>query len=267
METIAYLEYQLQNGYIHNWLVAGPQAIVVPDLDRFDGEDFKLQIARHYAERDPGFTQVPAERDTFTVGDTTLAWRDVRCLDDHFVDLTAFYHTCHYLRAWAYAQVVYPSTQMVTCVLTTNGPADLWLNGQHIRRHEHFHHQIPHSIPFEATFQEGHNEILVRFEEVAVRECPYVMALQIVERNAHEIPVLLPTRVEHVARRQLLERVFEAAYIERHVYTKYDEVAVRWPDTLRETCSLVVRLQKPPGRIYMESCPEANASASASIAK
>ena len=27
--TIFYLGYNLQNGYIHNWLVAGPQAIPV----------------------------------------------------------------------------------------------------------------------------------------------------------------------------------------------------------------------------------------------
>ena len=38
--SIAYLGYNLQNGYIHNWLVAGPQAIPVPDLDRFAGDDF-----------------------------------------------------------------------------------------------------------------------------------------------------------------------------------------------------------------------------------
>jgi hypothetical protein len=266
-QPISYLEYQLQNGYIDNWLVAGPQAIFVPDLDRFEGEDFKLQIARHYYEREQGLAQLPAERDTFAVGDTTLAWRYVRCRDDHFVDLTAFYHTCHYLRAWAYAEVICPATQEVTFVLTTNGPADIWLNGRHIHRQEHFHHQIPHSVPFRATLQDGRNEILVRFEEVAVRECPYAMALRIVERSAAETPVVLPTLVEQVARRQLLERVFEAAYLDRDVYTKYDEVTVRWPDTLRETCSLTARLQKPDGHIYMEAWPEAQASAAVSVAK
>src|SRR5437867_3762170 len=141
---ISYLEYQLQNGYIDTWLVAGPQAIYVPDLDRFEGEDFKLQIVRHYHERDSGLVQPPVERDTLTVGDTTLAWRYVRCRDDHFVDLTAFYHTCHYLRASAYAQVICPAVQDVTFVLTTNGPADIWLNGRHVHRQEHFHHQISH---------------------------------------------------------------------------------------------------------------------------
>jgi len=265
--SVSYLEYQLENGYIHNWIVAGPQAIFVPDLDRFEGKDFKLQIARHYYGHDSGLAQPPVERATFDVGDTTLAWRYVRCRDDHFVDHTAFYHTCHYLRAWAYAQAICPAAQDVTLVLTTNGPADVWLNGRHVHRQEHFHHQIPHSVPFQATLQEGRNEILVRFEEVAVRECPYAMALRIVERAGDATPVLLPTLVEQVARRQLLERVFEAAYMDRDVYAKHDEVVVRWPDTLRETCSLVVRLQTPADDIYMEAWPDAKAPAGVSVAK
>jgi hypothetical protein len=264
---ISYLEYQLQGGYIHNWLVAGPQAIAVPDLERFEGQDFKFQIARHYYEREPGPAQPPAERDTFSIGDTALTWRYVRCRDDHFVDLTAFYHTCHYLRAWAYTQVVYPAAQDVTLALTSNGPAEVWLNGRQVHRHEHFEHQIPRSVVFRATLQEGRNEILVRAEEVAVRECPYAIALQIVDGSSAAAGVLLPTLAEQIARRQLLERVFEAAYLDRDVYTKYDEVTLRWPAELREAGSLAVRLQKPPGSIYVEALPEAKASASASIAK
>src|SRR3954447_4904148 len=177
--SVSYLEYQLQNGYIHNWLVAGPHPTAVADLDRFVGDDYKLQIAQHYYQRESGIAQPPAERDTFAVGETTLTWRYARCHDDHFVELTAFYHTCHYLRSWAYAELICAEPQEVACVLTSNGPADVWLNGQHIHRQEHFHHQIPHSVAFQATLQAGHNAILVRMEEVAVRECPYAMALQI----------------------------------------------------------------------------------------
>jgi hypothetical protein len=114
---ISHLEYRLDNGYIHNWMVAGPQAMFVHDLDQFEGEDFKLQIARHYHEREPGVGEPPAERATFSVGDTTLEWRYVRCRDDHLVDLSAFYHTCHYLRAWAYAEVIGPAAQDVTLVM------------------------------------------------------------------------------------------------------------------------------------------------------
>ncbi|MFC1976555.1 hypothetical protein ACFLXQ_09165, partial [Chloroflexota bacterium] len=96
-------------------------------------------------------------------------------------------------------------------ILTTNGPADLWLNGQHVHRQEHFYHQIPHSVSVQATLQEGHNEILVRFEEVATRECPYAMALQIVGLPADDVSqenvVFLPTANEKVARHHTLVRV------------------------------------------------------------
>jgi hypothetical protein len=265
--SVSYLEYQLQHGYIDNWLVAGPQATYVADLDRFEGPDFKLQIARHYYQPNLGIAQTPAERDTCTVDETTLTWRYIRCGDDHFVDLTAFYHTCHYLRAWAYAEVIWPAAQDVTLVLTTNGPADLWVSGQHIHRQEHFHHQLPHSVTFRATLQEGPNHILVRMEEVAVRECPYAMALRVVDRAAAETPVLLPTLVEQVARRQLLERIFQAAYLDRDLFTRDDEVVVRWPETLPETASLALRLQKPAGQIYAESWPTGRAGAGVGLLK
>jgi len=106
--TVSYLNYAIENGYIHNWLVAGPQAILVADLDRYTGTDYKLQIARHYYERErgAGIVETPAETQPVAVGDFNGKWEYVRCKDDHFVDLSTFHHICHYLRAWAYAQVV-----------------------------------------------------------------------------------------------------------------------------------------------------------------
>ncbi len=255
--SIFYAGYDLHNGYIHNWLVAGPQAIPVADLERFAGDDFRLRIARHHHQVDSGITQPPVERATFTLGDTELRWNYVRCQDDHFIDLTAFYHTTHYLRAWAYAQVTSPAIQEVTFILTTNGPADLWLNGEHIHRQEYFHHQIPHSIPCPATLREGHNEILVRFEAVAARECPYAMALQIVGLSSDDVSqensVFLPTSNEAIARRQTLERMFEAAYLDRDVYVWDDEIILRLPHGMSAPASAAVRLQTPSGRIYLES--------------
>ena len=71
---IHYVRYELENGYIHNWLVAGLQAIPVLDLDRFQGEDWKLQIARHYYEADSAVTQMPVENEPFEVGEAKLEW-------------------------------------------------------------------------------------------------------------------------------------------------------------------------------------------------
>lgn len=267
--AVSFLEYRLNNGYVDNWLVAGPRAVAVGDLERYGGDNWKLRVARNYAEPGTGLEADPVERDTFALGGEQLVWRYVRCLDDHLVDLSAFYHTCHYLRAWAYAELDYAETRAVSMVVTTNGPADIWLNGRHIHRHEHFHHQIPHSVAVEApvTLRRGRNRILVRFEEVAMRECPYAMALRIVDHRGNALPVLLPSRVEPLARRALLERVFDSAYLDRDVFLRNDEVLVRWPPTLDESATVMVRIQDPRGRIYGEAYPAATASASASITK
>ncbi len=262
---VFYAEYPLQDGYIHNWLVAGPQAIEVTDLDRFQGEDFKQQIARHYYEEGSGIEQPPVDWTKFKVGDTELTWNYYRCRDDHFVDQTAFYPTCHYLRSWAYAQLRTSAGQDVTWILTTNGPADVWVNGQHVHRQEHFHHPLPHSVSFQVTLQEGTNEILVRFEEVATRECPYVMALQIVGLEDENALVLIPTQNEAIARRHKLERAFERAYIDRDVYRFHDEITVRWSDDMAETCLLAVRFQETTGPIYAEGWPTAKAGASLGV--
>ncbi len=98
---VHYVRHELEDSYIHNWLVAGLQAIPVLDLDRFQGQDWKLQIAQRYYEADSAVTQMPVENEPFEVGEAKLEWHYYRCVDDHFVDGTAFYHTCHYLRAGA----------------------------------------------------------------------------------------------------------------------------------------------------------------------
>lgn len=248
-----YLSYPLHNGYLHNWLVAGPHATPVHDLDRFQGEDFKYQIVRHYHQADSGVAEPPVEWQTFTQDDTELRWRHVRCLDDHFVDLTAFYHTCHYLQAWAYTELLSPAEKEVTLVLTTNGPADVWVNGEHVHRQEHFHHQIPHSVSTPVTLQAEQNTFLIRFEAVATRECPYVMALQLAGFRSDEAePVRLPIAVDAVERYQHLERLLAHGYFDRDVFNHDDGMILRWPQDIKVDSNYTLRIQRPDGRIYAE---------------
>ncbi|MCX6032740.1 MAG: hypothetical protein NT169_26085 [Chloroflexi bacterium] len=259
---VYYARYELADGYIHNWLFAGPQAIPVLDLDHYQGQDWKLQIARHYhvpgTSEVPGTSQPPVQDEAFVVDDTALTWKYYRCDDDHFVDCTAFYHICHYLRSWAYSRVVSPAAREVTCILTTNGPADVWLNGKHVHRHEHFHHQIPVSVSFRAKLKKGPNDFLVRFEAVAARECPYAMALRILD-PLPEAFVFVPTSHAGVARRQTVERAIEAAYLDRDVYVWDDDITVHWPEEMVASAELTVRLQKPSGWIYSEARPTVSA--------
>jgi hypothetical protein len=260
-----YLEYPLKKGYVHNWLVAGPHATAVPDLERFRGDDYKLQIAQHYYKRISDINEPPLDRGTFGIGDAELRWEYYGCLDDHLVDLSTFHHTCHYLRSWAYTQVVCPAAQQVTVVLTTNGPADVWLNRQHVHRQEHFHHQDPLSVSFQATLQEGRNEILVRFEEVAARECPYAMALCIPDLTMAEATVNIPTATKYVERRQKLERTFAYAHLERDIEVGGGGIRMHWSDELPESCYYTFRVQDWRNRIYAEALPTADAGLEVNI--
>lgn len=245
------LEYPLFKGYVHNWLTAGPHDTPISNPGHFAGEDFKHRVVEHYYDPDPRVTKRPTELESFTIDNTVLKWSYYCCRGDHFVDLSNFYHTHHYLQSWAYAQIVCPDSQSVTFVLTTNGPADVWLNGQHAHRQEHFCTQNAHSVSFQAELRAGNNDLLVRFEEVAVRACPYTMALQAVSLP-EGVRVCLPTANERTEQRRQLEKVFGQAYLDREVYTADDHIVLQWPEKLAERCDLTVRLQSLSGRIYAE---------------
>ncbi|MFZ6030932.1 MAG: hypothetical protein ACOYYS_24765 [Chloroflexota bacterium] len=251
------LEYPLVEGYIHNWLVAGPVAIEVKDLHRFTGPDYKTQIAQHFHRPDAGIAGEPAEFGAYRAAETEGQWRYLRTLHDHLVDLSAFYHITHYLCAWAYSEIDSPIEQELTFVLTTNGPADLWINGQHIHRQVHFHHQAPNRVRFPARLQAGANRLMVRMEEVAARECPYAMALQLLNFQAGEggleKAVRIPTLAYDVPRRLKLELLFEACHLRQDVYARQDEIVVYLPEGPAANTEFNIRLQTPGGRIYAEA--------------
>ncbi|MBN2390613.1 MAG: hypothetical protein JXR84_07815 [Anaerolineae bacterium] len=262
--TSSYLEYELHDGYIHNWLVAGPQAIAVPDPDHYTGgePERKLQIAQYYYTPENLIQQTPVDRESFAIDDTTLTWHYTRCLDDHFVDKSTFHHTWHYLRTWAYTQLHVWEEQEATFIITTNGPADVWVNGEHVHRHEHFHHQQPASVSFTARLRETDdegvgNEILVRFEEVAARECPYVMALRVADIDPEDVEVKVPSATTRTIRHMMLEQVFEQACIEEVANYRGKVVNLHWPDDLETNFNYDYSIQDPRNRIYVSGETEA----------
>jgi len=80
----------------------------------------------------------------------------------------------------------------------------------------------------EVLLSEGANDFVVCFEEVAARECPYAMALQLVDPSP-EAFVFVPTSNERVARRQVVEDAIESAYLDRDVFVWDDPITVCWP--------------------------------------
>lgn len=150
------------------------------------------------------------------------------------LDLSTVEHACHQLRAWAYAQLVVPSTQDATLILVTNGPADFWLNRSRVDgQAEQVSGLTRQSFP--CLLAEGKNQVLVRFETTALHESLYVMSLRLESDAAPEIAVELPVPYANVYRRQKLERVYEHAHLEHLISIRGANVILHWDDQLEET--------------------------------
>jgi hypothetical protein len=270
------VHYYLEHGFVHNWLVAGPQAIAV-ETSQLTGENVLQQIVQKHHEFDWGISETAVERGPLTaglfqLGDYTGSWSYFACQEDHFVEHSGFYATPHYLRSWAYTQLNSKAAQEVLLTLTTHGPAEVWLNGQHIHRQEHFCKQQPESISFKARLNQGANEILVCLEMVAAQGFSYAMALQVRMPVAEQaakltkphlsrssIRVTIPTLIESISRRNKFEKAAAATYVSQDVFEAGERIQLHWPKGLKDSSAAVVRLMTPKGQIYAEGTVEGTA--------
>ena len=258
---IAYVHYDLQDGYIHNWLAGGPQIVPINQTN-------KEQIYRNQYEAESGISKKPVEQGTlgdgvFKVGSYEGAWGYTRCQEDHFIQHSQFFASPHYLRSWAYAQLVSKETQDVLLILTSYGPADLWVNGVHVYRQEEGHGNEIRQGSIPVRLQTGGTQVLVRFEGVAMPACNHVLALQVCKAKAGKSPqkyppaskirVRLPTTIRGVKRRNFLEGFFEAAYLDREIFGPQDMIYVRWPDDWNIKDDVTVRFQAQNGWTYGEA--------------
>ena len=254
--TNNHLEYKLNDGYIHNWLVAGPLATSIPSPDRIknDENNYKLQITRQYYQGEAAFSELPIDRGTSEINGELLTWNYIRCQQDHFVDVSKSYPTWQHLRTWAYTEIKSPSPMLVTLVLTTRGPTNVWLNGSHIHRQENFSETF-FSTRIQAALEEE-NTLLVRFEGVALRECENVMALQIADLPSEEaekgITVRVPTNARYPRRQQALEELFEHAYLEEVVNHRGAHFNLRWAEDLKVVASHAFKIMDLQNFVYVD---------------
>jgi hypothetical protein len=257
--SIEYVYYDLHKGFIDNWLVAGPQLIPVKDAKQIPGhEDIRLQIARHFYEKGSGIHKQPVERGplsegVFKIGEYEGSWLYYPCREDHFVDSSVTSPAYVYLRSWAYVQIECERPQEASLILTSNGPADVWVNDAAVHRQEQFQNQPVRSAALPVSFKEGGNSILVRFEQVAIGNCPYLMALQVLTPDVSQptgMRVRLPTLIQALERRNKLEHSFEAVYAEKDIFFAADKITVHWPESLPEPTATDVTFQTPTGRTY-----------------
>jgi len=266
--------YDLQDGYIHNWLVLGPWVACGEDARRLLADRFSDPVANVEALE-------PATVDDGIVAFETFEgrWQYYFCAEDHFVDLSDFTSRNHplpfdrHLIAWGYAELEVPVAGPVGAVLTTvrqkgDISARVWVNGQPL-----FAREFPGDLSssslcnsrFQMDLEAGRNRILIRFEVATARPGAFAVAFRVEEATA---TVCLPTAIERVERRERLEQVFRAAQTDRYVFAREDEIRFRWPSkdepggTFGDTTHMTARLCSRSGRIYVETDRTAQAGES-----
>lgn len=264
---VSYITYELQNGYIHHWLVAGPQTITSDNPDTFSNTDAQQRLIQRLHTDEPGLTRQPVEpgplpEADFTPGDSagndyTGRWAYTPCAEDHFIDgdsllaLTDPDPVPHYARAWAYIEIEPAQAGPAALILTTYGPADVWVRDVHCYRNAAFGF---HQANFTVDLSAGHNALLIRFEQIAagVDKLPHAFALRLVDAPGN-VRVQLPTLIDDVDYRNKLERIFSTAHLDRDVFVWDDRVTVHWAESQDAPEDVIIRLQTPSGRIYAES--------------
>ncbi len=269
--AISYIQYPLIRGFVHNWLVGGPQ-IVSRQRDWGhlpDTADWRSVLARQSYEADSGITETPVERGpistgTFKIGTYEGVWTYTRCEHDHLIDLSQCHPSPCYARGWAYTQLTSESNQPVVLMLTAYGPVDIWLEKQHVQRDGSFGRR---QIQIEVQLHKGSQELLVRFEQVMTRGALHGFALRVVQADRPQAPatgvsVRIPTAIPDVEYRNRMEEILTAAYLDHDIYHWDELIKVHWRRTFRDSEEVTVRLQTLSGRIYAESWPQVTAGTS-----
>ncbi|MBX3010586.1 MAG: hypothetical protein KF832_03725 [Caldilineaceae bacterium] len=269
--TTDLIPYPLQtSGYIHHWLVAGPHRTAVTDLARFSPAEQPAQIAAAYQQPMPVLPEPPTELTTLAFSDALGAvkfpWQVVRCGDDHLLDYSDFFDSCHYLRTWAYTEIELTAAQTATFQLASSGPAEVWINGAAVYQHQQFTPNVVAAHTFTTPLHAGRNAILIAFSTVALHASPYFLALRITDLAPTAGQITLPTTMT-AKYRQGFERLLDAAYIDKDLYHHQDEIIVRWPAEMNLVGELTVRLQTASGKIYTESHPSVRAGSEVKLGK
>jgi len=265
-----FLRYGLQDGFIHNWLVAGPQSIPVNEPGAGAPSLSRRQLATHFWQPDSGIEDAPSEQAKFSVSGpnetlTQLSWRYLRCEDDHLVELADHYPPRHYLRAWAYTELIAPTAQFASLTIHSFGPMRIWLNEEPVLQQEDFGVHLPLRVASAVSLVEGVNRLLVRLEQWADRDAPFAIALHVRDAAQKRLKVRVPTLNQKTQLHQAVERLAQRAYIEQDLYAGPEVIHVKWPTSIRTGRELLLRVQKPSGHIVGEVRPQVSAGLSQHI--
>ncbi len=255
--TVKYLEYSLTNGFIHNWIITGPELTV---LDEFPGKPFELETQKERIFQKvpkPGlkFNQTPIERDQYKIDKTEFMWKYYRCSDDHLVHSTTVLPTWGLLTTWAYTKIIAPESPVsVEFKVIARGPVSIWLNDERVFFQDKFFENWQHfSVPI--TLQ-PHNDLFVRMDQVSTGESALQFGLEISGFSSSEaeqnIKIQIPTKARFPHRYQHFENILENAYLEDVVHYRGDHFNLRWMEDIKDESYVGFEVQDAQERFYVQ---------------
>lgn len=222
------LIYDLQDGWVDNWLLAGPQLTPIPNASYKWDQKLIPPVMKQFHKDEPQVSAPFIEKATFKVDDSALSWRYYACQDDHLVDLAAWYGNSRFVRVWAYAELNSPNAREAGMHLFANGPTDVWLNGEHVLRTESFDYANPIRNEFSVSLKAGRNVMLLREEMPASLNTAMSLALR-VYKSAEGLSVWIPVPTSDISKRQALETAFLKVRNSQDIFTARDEVRLILP--------------------------------------
>lgn len=253
--AVSYLDYRVAGGYVHNWLVAGPHPVAAP----IGSEAHETLCPSNLFPAGPP-SEGPVEHAPLNVGDTSLTWRYVRCLEDHLVDASGDCPPGHQLWAVAYTQVLSQTSQQATITLAAGGPAVLYLGGQEKLHLEGRLAAGLGSASAQVTLSQGVNELWVCFGGQGEPAAPCVMSVRLgAPADLGALGVRLPTRAQRPHRRLTFEQVFDHAYLASQTVYKGNVIGLHWSEELDTRWSVAYSIQDEQGRTYLNGSTEARA--------
>ena len=276
----ANLVYPLNHGFIDHWLTLEPNDQRL-DYTPQPGESSVAGYARLLAESSQDacdFTQV-MELERVMLGGGEHLWDVMHCQPDHWLAWYGFLPTLTYRQAWGYVQLHSTQAQTVTLHVTLNvtgqGSARLWLNSAPLLHPsqalttEMSHALSPTPAPdglatyaVTVTLKAGENALLLRLEQVGVRDVAMMAAVRVEQAHGGTVPITLhlPTVTNAPRRRQRLEAFYADTRLDRAVYTKRDPIRLT-SHARAHNIPMQLRLQKPNGAIYAETLGTLNPDA------
>lgn len=258
-----YLDYRLSNGYISNWLMAGPHC--VPAAKGALGEEPECPPRLLEALGDP--EDGPAEYAALDLDQETLRWQYFRCAEDHWLDASGACPPGYRLQAYAYTELYAPAPQEVILTLQSKAAVILYAKGKVVLSKPVTLGENA-SVSAALALEKGNNRLLVCLAMPGQGLTPCTMALRVdpaAEGALDGLAVWLPTRAKRPGRRLTFEDVFEYAYLPTPVVYKGNAIHLNWSDALEMRWRVQYSIQDEQGRIYLHGMTESERGAGINV--